>query len=75
MCSNNIIEYSYHWRGVRYEASQDISDLAYDEAAVSDYTGPATVKFLPSRPANSIVMAERWTGIPGVRRKATSLSA
>jgi hypothetical protein len=75
VCANNIIEYSYHWRGVRYEASQDVSDFACDEAAFSDFSGPATVKFLPSRPADSIVMAERWTGIPGVKRKATAVSS
>ena len=26
-CEDGFIEYSYHWRGVRYEASQDISDF------------------------------------------------
>jgi hypothetical protein len=26
-CENGLIEYSYHWRGVRYEASQDITGL------------------------------------------------
>jgi hypothetical protein len=74
-CANHIIEYSYHWRGVRYEASQDLSDLTYDEAQFDDFCGPATVKFLPSRPVDSIIIAERWTGIPGVRQKATSASS
>jgi hypothetical protein len=73
--ANHIVEYSYHWRGVRYEASQDISDLTYDEAQFSDFCGPATVKFLLSQPADSIIIAERWTGIPGVRQKATSASS
>jgi hypothetical protein len=34
------IEYSYEWRGVRYEASQDLSDLIANATVCDDYAGP-----------------------------------
>jgi hypothetical protein len=71
-CGNDVIEYSYQWRGVRYEASQDISDLVDTETELHDFSGPATVKFLSARPSNSIVIAENWSGIPGLRRRAAT---
>jgi hypothetical protein len=69
-CEDGFLEYSYHWRGVRYEASQDISDFATNTSGLMGFTGPATVKFLGSRPADSIVLAEKWSGIPELRRHA-----
>ena len=62
-----IIHYSYHWRGVRYEASQDVSDFAEESKQFEDFSGPVTVKFLGSQPSNSIVMSEGWSGILRVR--------
>jgi hypothetical protein len=62
-----VIQYSYHWRGVRYEASQDVSDLAAGSTQFDDFSGPVTVKFLGSQPSNSILVAESWTGIPKIR--------
>ena len=61
-CEDGFIEYSYQWRGVRYEASQDISDLA-NRSDLCGFAGPATIKFLGSRPADSIVLADNWSGI------------
>jgi hypothetical protein len=71
-CENGIIEYSYHWRGVRYEASQNISGLVENDKELKCFSGPATVKFLSSRPSNSIVIAENWSGIPGLPRRAAT---
>ncbi len=65
---NGVVHYSYHWRGVRYEASQDISDLAAEGAHFDGFSGPVTVKFLGSRPSNSIIACEGWSGIPHARR-------
>lgn len=56
--------YSYDVRGVEYTASQDL-------AALSSYLppdpwvviGPASVKYDPRNPANSIVLCENWTGL------------
>jgi hypothetical protein len=67
---NGCIEYSYEWRGVRYEASQDISDFILDADVYEDYSGPVTVKFLRDRPGNSIVLNETWSGVPGIGANA-----
>ena len=72
-CGKTVIEYSYHWRGVRYEASQDISDLRRYQPELHDFSGPATVKFLGARPSNSIVIAEKWSGIPRYVRQGSVL--
>jgi hypothetical protein len=59
-CENGIVRYSYHWRGVRYEASQEIFDIPGAWNRFEEYSGPITVKFLGSQPSNSIVASERW---------------
>ncbi|HYI93204.1 MAG TPA: hypothetical protein VEX68_06650 [Bryobacteraceae bacterium] len=59
---DGVVHYSYHWRGVRYEASQDISDLASQTDYFEGFSGPVTVKFLGSRPSNSIIVCEDWRG-------------
>jgi hypothetical protein len=75
-----LILYSYAVRGVAYTASQDVSLL--QSLLPSDLTaaiGPVLVKYDAQNPANSIVLAENWTGLrnaPGspVRRpKAEAL--
>ena len=65
-----VVVYTYHWRGVRYEASQDISDFIPPETQPEPLSGSVTVKFLRDSPANSIIIAENWSGIPGLRREA-----
>jgi hypothetical protein len=62
-CEDGFIEYSYQWRGVRYEASQDISEFLANRSDLCGFAGPATIKFLGSRPADSIVLADNWSGI------------
>lgn len=64
---SDTVQYSYQWRGVRYETAQDVTGLV--EPGLIDFSGPATVKFLTSRPSNSIVIAESWSGVPGVRQR------
>jgi hypothetical protein len=68
-CEDGFIEYSYHWQGVRYEAAQDISDFLTTTSGLIGFTGPVTVRFLSSRPGNSIVLSERWSGIREIRRQ------
>lgn len=63
-CQNGTIEYSYHWQGIRYEATQDVLDLIESDNRHHDFSGPVAVKFLNSQPSNSIVLAENWSGIP-----------
>jgi hypothetical protein len=67
-CQNGTIEYSYQWRGIRYEASQDVLDLIESDNRHHDFSGPVAVKFLNSQPSNSIVLAENWSGIPTLHR-------
>jgi len=59
----DLLLYSYAVRGVEYTASQDISKLRnYLPSAPSSF-GPALVKYDPRNPANSIVLAEEWSGL------------
>ena len=64
----NLVFYSYAVRGVEYTASQDISRLV-DKAAV-DFAGVSamSVRYDPRNPANSIVVAEQWSGLLGAAR-------
>ncbi len=58
------IEYSYDVRGVGYTATQDISTLQ-DRMPGDRFSaaGPASVKYDPRNPANSIVLCEDWSGL------------
>ena len=59
-----FVFYSYEVRGVEYLASQDIGWLdALPEEERWGVVGAASVKYDPRNPANSIVVAERWTGL------------
>jgi hypothetical protein len=60
---DDLIFYSYDVRGVEYTASQDVSLLkSYMPSNLSDI-GPVYVKYDARNPANSIVLAEQWSGI------------
>ena len=63
-----LVFYSYLVRGVEYTASQDISRFAGQVAL--DFSGVSVlgVRYDPRNPANSIVMAEEWSGLRGVSR-------
>ena len=60
--------YSYLVRGVEYTASQDLARFV-GEAAV-DFSGVSalSVRYDPRNPANSIVVAEEWSGLRGITR-------
>jgi hypothetical protein len=56
--------YTYLVRGVSYAASQDVSALrAMLPQDPQTLFGPATVKYLPHNPADSIVVCEDWSGL------------
>jgi hypothetical protein len=58
-----VLIYCYNVRGVEYTASQDVSQLG-DRVPSDLSTVPAvSVKYDPKNPANSIVVAEEWTGL------------
>ena len=65
----NLVFYSYRVRGVEYTASQDLARFV-GEAAV-DFSGVSaiSVKYDPRNPANSIVVAEQWSGLRGASRQ------
>jgi hypothetical protein len=57
-----LILYNYRIAGVTYEAAQDVSTLG---ELVQDIRAdlPVQVRYEPHNPANSIVVAEQWSGL------------
>lgn len=57
-----VIVYNYRIGGVSYEAAQDVTAL---EELVRDVRTdlPVQVRYEPHNPANSIVVAESWSGL------------
>jgi hypothetical protein len=62
---DNLIFYSYDVRGVEYTASQDVTHLKPYLPAELAITRPVSVKYDARNPANSIVIAEQWSGLRG----------
>ena len=59
-----LLFYSYDVRGVEYIASQDMSPLKeYLPTDLSVLIGAVSVRYDPKNPANSIVLAEDWSGL------------
>ena len=60
---DDVLFYSYGVRGVEYIASQDVTTL--QNYLPQDYSevGPVSVKYDPRNPANSILVAEQWSGL------------
>lgn len=59
----NLIFYSYDVRGVEYTASQDVSHLKPHLPTEFSVSGPVSVRYDARNPANSIVVAEQWSGL------------
>jgi hypothetical protein len=59
-----VILYSYSVGGVEYTVGQDVSAI---EALLPEdrmrMVGPASVRFDPKNPPNSIVVCEEWSGL------------
>jgi hypothetical protein len=60
---DNNLFYSYFVRGVEYTASQEVSALTDRLPDDLSSVGPVSVKYDPRNPANSIVVAEEWSGL------------
>ena len=58
----SVVFYSYAVRGVEYTASQDFSFLGLKPVDISSIH-TLSVKYDPRNPANSIVVAEQWSGL------------
>ena len=59
-----LLVYQYDVAGVSYEASQDITALRHRVDLHSCRAGLMTsIKYDPTNPGNSIVIAENWSGL------------
>ena len=60
----NMILFSYRIGGVDYECSQDITVL-YERMNIAKVRAgfPCSVRYQPGNPQNSIVVAEKWSGL------------
>ncbi len=62
--SHQIVIYRYEVGGVAYEASQDVTSLRHHIDIHSCKLGlPASVRYDPQNPGDSIVVAEGWKGL------------
>ena len=66
---DDLVFYSYAVRGVEYTASQDISRLADKVPADLSNVPSISIKYDPKNPANSIVVAEEWSGLYSPRMR------
>ncbi|MBS1799850.1 MAG: DUF3592 domain-containing protein [Acidobacteria bacterium] len=57
-----VIVYNYRIAGVSYEAAQDVTTLS-DLVRDIRTDLPVQVRYEPHNPANSIVVAENWSGL------------
>ncbi len=55
--------YAYLVRGVEYTASQDVSALRANVPMDLSTVSSVSVRYDPRNPANSIVVAEEWSGL------------
>ena len=60
----DMLLYQYEISGVTYECSQDITPLAHilDPARIK-VGMPCSIRYQPGIPENSILVAERWSGL------------
>ena len=58
------LHYRYYIAGVSYESAQDVTFLGTTEPVDASCLGrPASVRYDPKNPANSIIVAETWSGL------------
>jgi hypothetical protein len=60
---DDLIFYAYIVRGVEYTASQDVSLLKEQVPADLSLVSAVSVRYDARNPANSIVVAEEWSGL------------
>jgi hypothetical protein len=65
---DGVLVFTYLVRGVEYTASQDVGSLsAHMPSAMGLGLGSVSVRYSPGNPANSIVLAEEWSGLRRAR--------
>jgi len=61
---SRLVVYSYEVAGVTYQTAQDVTALPEIAAVAYSLSGHiASVKYDPTRPANSIIACEEWSGL------------
>lgn len=61
---HKLLFYTYSISGVTYETAQDITGLEERACVERIVSGqPASVKYDPSNPSNSILVADDWSGL------------
>lgn len=59
-----MLIYEYRMGGVNYQCSQDITNMSDIVDAAHVRAGfPCSVRYQPGNPQNSIVVAEKWSGL------------
>lgn len=59
-----LLIYTYDVAGVTYECSQDVTHLRqFVDLHTCRIGVPASIKYDPQNPGNSIVIAEQWSGL------------
>ena len=62
--TRKLVCYSYSISGVSYETAQDITKLEGRAGMERIIAGlPASIKYDPSNPSNSILIADDWSGL------------
>ncbi|HEY4840174.1 MAG TPA: hypothetical protein VIH72_16270, partial [Candidatus Acidoferrales bacterium] len=62
--TRQMICYSYSISGVTYETAQDVTGLEARVMPQKLIAGqPASVKYDPSNPSNSILIGDDWSGL------------
>jgi hypothetical protein len=64
----HMLLYQYEISGVSYQCSQDITALATPPNPILDPTlikigMPCSIRYQPGSPENSLIVAERWSGL------------
>lgn len=60
----NLVSYSYSISGVTYQTAQDVTGLESQVRFERLVAGqPASVKYDPSNPSDSILVADDWSGL------------
>jgi hypothetical protein len=68
--TDGTVFYSYSWRGIDYDCSQEVSSIpVLVSTDAGSLIGPVTIKFDPRSPYNSIVVCELWSGFPQQKTK------
>ena len=68
--SDSLLVFTYGVRGMEYTASQDVSSI--QDLLPSDLRSlnAVAVRYLPDNPANSMLVAEEWSGLRAGGTKA-----